>query len=85
MKNNIGNQPHFPTFPVQDQFNRTIFSMGSSILQNGAFLIASGLAHHADSLDTETIADMAIEIANHIIDKTTQNEEQQSSSNIIQG
>ena len=84
MKNNIGNQPHFPTFPVQDQFNRTIFSMGSSILQNGAFIIASGLAVHADSLDTETIADMAIEIANHIINKTTQSEDQQNSSSIIQ-
>lgn len=84
MNNNVANQPHFPTFPVQDNFGRTIISMGSSILQNGAFIIAAGLANHADGLDPETIADMAIEIATHIIDKTTHNEQSKNSGNIIQ-
>lgn len=72
----ISNQPHFPTFPVQDQYNRTIMSMGSSILQNGAFTIAAGLAQHANSLEPETIADMAIEIASLIIEKTLEDTEQ---------
>jgi hypothetical protein len=82
---NKGNQPHFPTFPVQDQFGRTIFSMGASMTQQGAFIIAAGLCHHADSLDTETIADMAIEIANHIIEKTFQQiEDDKQPTGIIQ-
>jgi hypothetical protein len=79
----LAQQPHYPTFPVQDNLGRTIFSMGSSTIVNGAFIIAAGLAHHADSLDPETIADMAIEIAQQIIDKTTEQQQPQTTSSII--
>lgn len=61
--------PAFPTVPVQDKLGQLIVNFGSSKLEMGAFIIASGICHHVDSLLPETVADLSIEIARSIIDK----------------
>ena len=61
--------PAFPTYPVENQFGQIIVNFGSSKLEIGAFLIASGISSHIDNLEPETIADISIQIAADIINK----------------
>ena len=72
MKQETQHAPAFPTYPLQDQFGQTIVNFGSSKLEIGAFIIAAGIGTHISSLEPETVADLAIEIAKNIITKCDQ-------------
>ena len=86
MSKNTKHEPAHPTFPFSDQFGQTVMYLGSSRLEMGAFMIASGMSQHIDHLLPETVADEAIEIARLIIekcDKMLQEDSKQATNKII--
>lgn len=86
MNKNTKHEPAHPTFPFSDQFGQTVMFLGSSRLELGAFMVAAGIARYSDSLLPETVADEAIEIARHIIERCDQilkEDSKQATSQII--
>jgi hypothetical protein len=67
MNNKNNHQPALPTFPVQDQFNNVIISYGVTKLEYIAAQIAAGMATLSTSLEPETIAQVAVEIAECVL------------------
>lgn len=69
MKDNNLFQAAQPTFPVQDQFQRTIIQFGLTKLEYAAIHLATGWWHESNMLP-ETIAQEAVQIAKEIFKLT---------------